>query len=189
MGFFSALFGTRSSSTHMKDAKQLLHILNSFDSKGLAHAKVMADVAFAYVLRSATEQRDARAVRAMDALMNKLPLADATIREIKEVEKYFDSQRFDLGRSDDMVLVQVANGLPIWLLSWRGAYDAELRLYALEAWRLLANCDREEFAATTEKFLRLFEGAPVYEAYAEVSQAGVPPRYMQVSSVDERLKA
>lgn len=178
MGFFSAVFGTRSSSKHMKDAKQLLHILHSFDSKGLAHARVMADVAFAYVLRSATEQRDVRPVRAMDALMNKLPLADVTIRDIKEVEKYFDQQRFDLARSDDLVLVQVANGLPTWILSWRGAYDAEMEPYAQEAWRLLANCDREEFEATTEKFLLLFEGAPVYEPYVEASRAGVPPRYM-----------
>lgn len=183
MGFFSALFGTGSSSKHLKDAKQLVHILHSFDSKGLAHARVMADVAFAYVIRSATEQRDLRSVRAMDALMNKLPLADSTIREIKEVEKYFDSQRFDLARSDDLVLVQVANGLPIWLLSWRGAYDAELKPHALEAWRVLANCDREEFAATTEKFLRIFEGTPVYEPYVEISQSGVPPRYMRVSSL------
>jgi hypothetical protein len=64
----------------MKDAKQLLHILHAFDSKGLAHARAMADVAFTYVVGSATEQRDVRPVRAMDALMNKLPLANSTIR-------------------------------------------------------------------------------------------------------------
>lgn len=178
MGLVSALFGRGSNSKDMKDAKQLLHVLQSFDSKRLAHARVMANLAFAYVLRVSADQRDARLVRAMDALMNKLPLTDVTIREIKEVEKIFDQQRLDLFKSNDVVLVQIANGLPTWLLSWRGAYDAELRPYATEAWRLLAGCDHTEFAATTEKFLLMFEGTPMYEPYAEVSRTGIPPRYM-----------
>lgn len=177
MGIFSALFGG-AHARQVRDAKLLLGVLQRFDAQGLAHARVMANIAFAYVLRSAVELRDARCTRAMDALMNRLPLADGIVKEIKEVERYFDEQRIQLAKSDDVILVQVANGLPIWLLSWRGSYDEELKGYAQEAWHLLDGCDQHEFGKTTDRFLAVFEGAPILEPFEEVSQAGTPPRYM-----------
>ena len=176
MGFFSSIFGGFSKIGHQSDSQALLSVINSFGPLELAETRAAVDCAFAFITADAetNPMLSEGLVVAITVMMEKKVL-NLTKREIGLISALilrYDNIRKSFHGSGNQINQIIANGIPVWLLSFRAVYNLEVLPYARQAWFLLdQKIDRGRYATTLSSIeSALYANADMRSGLSEASE-------------------